>query len=104
VERYHLYAFCAAVLFSLGVYGTVVSAGMLARIIGLNVAVSGVFMLFLSIALRASPGSPDPVPQAMVLTGIVVAVSLSAFAVALARRLDGEDPGEDPTQEEQPPE
>ena len=30
---------------------------------------------------------PDPVPQAMVLTGIVVAVAATALALALVRKL-----------------
>ena len=33
------------------------------------------------------PEQPDPVPHAMVLTGIVVAVSATAFALVLARRI-----------------
>jgi len=33
---------------------------------------------------------PDPVPHALVLTGIVVAVSISAFALALARQIHAE--------------
>jgi len=32
-------------------------------------------------------GRPDPVPQALVLTGIVIAVSTTAFALALMVRL-----------------
>jgi multicomponent Na+:H+ antiporter subunit C len=35
----------------------------------------------------ASDGIADPVPQAMVLTGIVVSVAATALALALARRL-----------------
>jgi multicomponent Na+:H+ antiporter subunit C len=44
---------------------------------------TGVFMVLVTSAL--GQGQPaDPVPHAMVLTGIVVAVSATAFALALS--------------------
>jgi len=39
------------------------------------------------VGLAQRDGGVDPVPQAMVLTGIVVAVAATALALALARRL-----------------
>jgi multicomponent Na+:H+ antiporter subunit C len=39
------------------------------------------------VAYRNRAEAPDPVPHAMVLTGIVVAVSATAFALSLVRRL-----------------
>ena len=36
---------------------------------------------------RRGAAAPDPVPQAMVLTGIVVAVAATALALALTRKL-----------------
>ena len=50
---------------------------------------SGAFLVFVGLAQR--DGAVDPVPQAMVLTGIVVAVAATALALALARRLDRSD-------------
>jgi multicomponent Na+:H+ antiporter subunit C len=47
---------------------------------------SAVFMLLVAFA-RRDPDFVDPVPHAMVLTGIVIAVSTTAFGLALARRL-----------------
>ena len=59
----------------------------LRRLIALNIMGSGIFLVLISLA-RLYPGTlPDPVPHAMVLTGIVVAVSASAFALVLLRRL-----------------
>ncbi len=46
---------------------------------------SGAFLVLVGLAQRA--GMADPVPQAMVLTGIVVSVAATALALALARRL-----------------
>jgi multicomponent Na+:H+ antiporter subunit C len=54
------------------------------------VLANGIFLLFGALARRpvADPAVPvDPVPHAMVLTGIVVAVSVTAFALSLARRV-----------------
>jgi multicomponent Na+:H+ antiporter subunit C len=59
---------------------------LLWKIIALNVLGSGVFVLLL--AMPSTPGAPaDPVPQAMVLTGIVVTVAATALALALAVRI-----------------
>lgn len=38
-------------------------------------------------AWREPPGTPDPVPHALVITGIVVMVSATAVALSLIRRL-----------------
>jgi multicomponent Na+:H+ antiporter subunit C len=60
------------------------------RILAINVMASGVFLVLIATARRGS--APDPVPHALVLTGIVVAVSATGVALALARRLaEGRD-------------
>jgi len=51
---------------------------------------AGVFMLLIAVAYRGPGLPPDPLPHALVLTGIVVAVSATALALALARRLHAE--------------
>jgi multicomponent Na+:H+ antiporter subunit C len=43
--------------------------------------------LFVAIAYRGPAQAPDALPHALVLTGIVVAVSATALALALGRRL-----------------
>lgn len=72
-------------LFAIGLYGLAVRSHLLHRILALNVMGTGCFMVLVATAARSSP--PDPVPHAMVLTGIVVAVSATAFALALLLRL-----------------
>jgi multicomponent Na+:H+ antiporter subunit C len=87
VAQHEIYAFAAMLLFIFGLAALLSSAHLLRQIIGVNVMSSGVFLLLISIARRGSHVFPDPVPHAMVLTGIVVAISISAFAMALARRI-----------------
>ena len=52
-----------------------------------NISGSGIFLVFVAIAYRGGDATPDPLPHALVLTGIVVAVSATALALALGRRL-----------------
>jgi multicomponent Na+:H+ antiporter subunit C len=87
IAQHQIYAVAAMLLFVLGFAGLVAAAHLLRQIIAVNVMSSGVFLLLISIARRDTDVFPDPVPHAMVLTGIVVAVSISAFALGLARRI-----------------
>jgi multicomponent Na+:H+ antiporter subunit C len=84
-----LFGLCAAALVGLGLYGLIVNPQPLRKILGFNVIGSGVFLLFGAIARRgAAVGmGGDPVPQALLITGIVVAFSATALAVALLLRL-----------------
>jgi multicomponent Na+:H+ antiporter subunit C len=85
--QHEIYALAAMLLFVFGFAALLASAHLLRQIIALNVMSSGVFLLLISIAHRDTVAFPDPVPHAMVLTGIVVAVSISAFGMVLARRI-----------------
>jgi len=76
-------------LVGLGLYGLIVNPQPLRKILAFNLIGSGVFLMFGIVARRgAAAGFPfDPVPQAMVITGIVVAFAASALSVALILRL-----------------
>jgi multicomponent Na+:H+ antiporter subunit C len=50
---------------------------------------NGVFLLLVALAGRGGE-QPDPVPHAMVITGIVVAVSATALALVLMLRVTAE--------------
>jgi multicomponent Na+:H+ antiporter subunit C len=78
-----------AVLAGLGLYGLIIHPDPLRRILAFNVLGSGVFLLFGIIARRGAAAGvlADPVPQALVITGIVVAFAATALAVALLVRL-----------------
>jgi multicomponent Na+:H+ antiporter subunit C len=84
-----LFGLCAALLVGLGLFGLMVNPHPLRKILAFNLLGSGVFLLFGAIAQRgAAPGmGGDPVPQALLITGIVVAFSATALAVALLLRL-----------------
>ena len=79
----------AALLVGIGVYGLVVDAHPLRKILAFNVVGSGVFLLLGAIARRGAGAGlgGDPVPQALLITGIVVAFSATALAVAVLLRL-----------------
>ncbi len=80
--------FVGAGLVGLGLYALVVNAQPLRKLLAFNLIGSGVFLVFGIVARRGAVGPfPfDPVPQAMVITGIVVAFAASALAVALMLR------------------
>ncbi len=85
-----LYALTGCLLVALGLRGALLQAALLQRIVAINVMGTGVFMLLIAVAYRGPGLAPDPIPHALVLTGIVVAVSATALALAMARRLHAE--------------
>jgi multicomponent Na+:H+ antiporter subunit C len=84
-----LFSLCAAALVGIGLYGLIVLAHPLRKIIAFNVMGTGVFVLFGALAKRGAAAGlhADPVPQALLITAIVVAFAASALAVALIVRL-----------------
>lgn len=84
-----LFGLCAALLVGVGVYALIVNPEPLRKIIAFNVLGAGVFMLFGAIARRGAGAGwgGDPVPQALLITGLVVAFCATALAVALLLRL-----------------
>ncbi len=82
-----LYTVAGGVLFTIGLYGLITRPHLLYKVLALNVASGGVFMVFVGVARRVPGPAPDPLPHAMVLTGIVVTVSSTAYALALAKRI-----------------
>jgi len=84
-----LFGLCAALLVGLGVYSLIINPEPLRKIIAFNVIGAGVFVLFGAIAHRgaAAGWGGDPVPQALLITGLVVAFCATALAVALLLRL-----------------
>lgn len=86
-----LYALAGIALLGLGLHRMVVSGDLLRRIVALNVGSVGVAAVLVAAARGEGGGPPDPVPHALVITGIVVVVSTTAVALALLRRLHDED-------------
>jgi multicomponent Na+:H+ antiporter subunit C len=84
-----VFGLCAAVAVGLGLYGLIANPQPLRKILAFNLLGSGVFLFFGVVARRGAAAGfgGDPVPQALVITGIVVAFSATALAVALLLRL-----------------
>ncbi|TVQ38819.1 MAG: Na+/H+ antiporter subunit C [Geminicoccaceae bacterium] len=80
-----LYASSGALLVAIGLHGLILRRHLIRRILGLNVLGGGVFAIFLALAARGD-GPADPLPHALVITGIVVAVAGTALALAITVR------------------
>jgi multicomponent Na+:H+ antiporter subunit C len=92
VTPWIVYASAGVAVFSIAAYGLFIAQHPVRRIIAANLMGSGVFLVLIAIAHR-SPQAVDPVPHALVLTGIVVSVCATALALALVRALSGSNPG-----------
>lgn len=79
-----LFPTTAGLLFAIGLYGTLRRTELIRRLLAINLMATAIFLFLILLATR-TPNGLDPVPQAMILTGIVIAVSLTAFALALVR-------------------
>ena len=81
-----LFALAGLGLLIIGAWALVLRAHLIRKVLAINVMGSGAFLIL--VAAGASGGSGvDPVPQAMVITGIVVAISATALALALVLRI-----------------
>ncbi|MEZ5542419.1 MAG: NADH-quinone oxidoreductase subunit K [Pseudomonadota bacterium] len=85
-----LYGLTGCLIIALGLRSALLQAALLQRVIAVNIMGSGVFLMLIAVAYRGPGTAPDPLPHALVLTGIVVAVSATALALALARHLQAE--------------
>ncbi len=88
-----LYLCGGIALWVLGLHALLIQRNALRRIMAVNVMGSGVFMVMVALASREA--SVDAVLQALVVTGLVVAASATAFALRLATTdpLDDDEQG-----------
>lgn len=93
MSQFPVFAATSVVLICLGLHALVTRRRLLRRILALNVTGSGIFLLLVSVARRNGGTNPDPVPHAMVLTGIVVTVAATALALGILRRMPEEGGG-----------
>jgi multicomponent Na+:H+ antiporter subunit C len=84
-----LFGLCGAAVAGLGLFGLIAHPEPLRKVLAFNLLGAGVFLIFGAIARRGAAAGfgGDPVPQALVITGIVVAFASTALAVAMLRRL-----------------
>ncbi|MBS7811597.1 NADH-quinone oxidoreductase subunit K [Roseococcus pinisoli] len=84
-----IFGLLAAALVGLGLYGVLTHAAPLRRILSFNLLGGGVFLVFGVVARRGAGAGfdGDPVPQAIIITGIVVAFAATTLAIALLLRI-----------------
>ena len=101
-----LYGLCGAGLVGLGLFGLITAELPLRRIVAFNLLGGGAFVVFGVIARRGAAAGlgGDPVPQALIITGVVVGFAATALAVTLVRRLYEETGTTLIDQDELPPE
>jgi multicomponent Na+:H+ antiporter subunit C len=90
MSQTNLFALAGTTLFAIGVYGIITRPHLIHKILAINIAGSAVCFVLVGIARRVPGPVPDPLPHALVLTGIVVMVSSTAFALAIAKRIYSE--------------
>lgn len=86
-----LYLTLGIAVFLLALHGLMTLHDPIRRLIAVNLMGAGTFLVMVSLARRSEV--PDPVLHALVVTGLVVAISATAFALRLiiaASREDGE--------------
>lgn len=96
------YAVTACVLFAAGFLHVLLHPDLIRKVLAFNIMDSSVFLLLASRGMIAgrtaailTDGGADPsryvnpIPAGLVLTGIVVSVSVSAFSLALIQRVYG---------------
>jgi multicomponent Na+:H+ antiporter subunit C len=86
IANWLVYALAGCGLVGIGLYGFLTRRHLLRRVLAFNVIGSGIFIVFGATGYRDPAAGADPVPQALIITGIVVALSLTALAVALVAR------------------
>ena len=96
------FAIAAVILFVTGFVNMMVHPNLIKKVVSFNIMDSATFLLLASRGMIAgrtaailTDGGADPsryvnpIPAGLVLTGIVVSVSVSAFSLALIQRLYG---------------
>ena len=83
-----LYSLTGIILFGMGFFTLIIHSHPLRKILAVNIMSTGVFLILIASAYKPLHlGAIDPIPHAMVLTGIVVSVSVTALALILACRV-----------------
>jgi len=86
-------------LFIIGLYTVLTHPNLIKKIIGINIMETSVFLLFVSIGYIQGGRAPildlegkavlyvNPLPSALILTGIVVAVSITVYGLSMIVKL-----------------
>lgn len=88
----------SVVLFCIGLYTVITKSNLIKKFMGLNIMETSVFAFIVALGVVDGGDAPimgaeaeapfiNPLPQALILTGIVVAVSTTALALSLIIRI-----------------
>ncbi len=87
----------AIIIFLTGFWVMLTHSNLIKKIIGMNIMESAIFLFFVAIGYVDGGSAPilgregvryiNPLPSALILTGIVVSVSVTAFALSLVVKL-----------------
>jgi multicomponent Na+:H+ antiporter subunit C len=93
------FAVAAVLIFGIGFLNMMLRQNLLKKVIGFCIMDSAIFLLLASLGYIEGHGAPileeggnvslyiNPIPSGLVLTGIVVSVSVTAFSLALIQRI-----------------
>ncbi len=86
----------AVLLFTIGLYAVVAKNNLIKKFMGLNIMETACFLLYVSLGSVSGGKAPiwtegleksailvNPIPQALILTGIVIAVSTTSLGLSL---------------------
>lgn len=96
--------FVSVILFSVGCFMILAESNLIKKVIGLNIMETSVFLFFIALGNIKGKGPPvispyepgkdmllgefiNPLPSVLVLTGIVVALSITAFALVVVLKI-----------------
>ncbi len=95
----NFYYVAAIILFLIGLYIMLTHANLIKKVIGMNIIDTSIFLFFIAAGYIEGARSPivdplkegvmyvNPLPSGLMLTGIVVSVSITAFALSLIIRV-----------------
>jgi len=95
---HNIYYVASVILFCIGLYTIIAKNNLIKKFLGLNIMHTSVFAFIIALGAAeggnpplmlaaATPPFANPLPHALVLTGIVVAVSTTALALSLVIRI-----------------
>ena len=97
----HYYEIAAIILFGIGFMTLLLHSNLIKKVVGLNIMDTAIYLFLASRGFIEGREAPlligttvsesgvyiNPIPAGLVLTGIVVSVSVTAFSLALIQRL-----------------
>lgn len=89
--------YISILLILIGLYGLMAKRNLIKKIIGLYILDGGVILYFVSVGYRSDASAPilepgiekvvDPIPQALMLTAIVIGICVTALALSIAVKI-----------------